>query len=416
MLLEKIRNKNNIPVILFSIILINYIPLIIPNLFSKESHGVSMVLMGICFAIEIILLIMSLWKNIEFTNENKKEFKLLIVISTILIIVQIVKLISGNCNILDFFNIGCLFINILLLYICFINLEINEKLIFSFMKGIMIFGLISCLVNFFIYYKEIFQTIVGIDHKTYIKSFFANRNQFAFFLYISIIANVLVLMRENKNTYKFILGFLILNLFFSMSRTGIAVVVMFFALVFLFSNKISKKTKIICLTSAIIFGIIILIILYYLNPGLFEMLFRFSNVKNLSGRTAIWENGVKLLMESPINIIFGVGRFQGNEVLHIKDKSFTQFHNIYLDFLIAGGVLELIFIIYIFKNVIKKFNKSNIEEKYKKLYKIAFFTYFVYACFESVGRFSIGAVDALCLIFFVSIPLLYLNSIKENKK
>lgn len=414
MLLEKIRKKDNIPIILFSIILINYIPLIIPNLFSKESHGVSMVLMGICFAIEIILLIMSLWKNIEFTHENKKEINVLIGISAILIIVQIVKLISGNCNILDFFNIGCLFINILLLYICFTNLKVNEELIFSFMKGIMIFGLISCLANFVIYYKEIFQTILGINHKMYIKSFFANRNQFAFFLYISIIANVLLLIKENKKTYKIILGFLIFNLFFSMSRTGIAVVVMFFALVFLFSNKISKKTKIICLTLTIIFGIIMLVILYYLNPGLFEMLFRFSNVKNLSGRTAIWENGVKLLMENPINIIFGVGRFQGNEVLHIKDKSFTQFHNIYLDFLIAGGVLELIFIIYIFKNVIKKFNKSNIEEKYKKIYKIAFFTYFIYACFESVGRFSIGAVDALCLIFFVSIPLVYSNSIKEK--
>ena len=413
MLLEKIRNKNNMPIILFSIILINYVPLIIPNLFSKQSHGVSMIFMGICFTIEMILLIINLWKNIEFTDENKKEFKILIGVTAILIIVQIAKFISGNCNVLDFFNIACLFINILLLYICFTNLKVSEELIFTFMKGIMFFGLISCLANFIIYYKEIFQTILGVNHKTYIKSFFANRNQFAFFLYISIIANIIILIKENKKIYKFILGFLIINLFFSMSRTGIAVTAVFFLLMFYFSNKISKKTKIIFLTLAIIFGIILLVGLYYINPGLFEMLFRFSNVKNLSGRTAIWENGVKLLMESPINIIFGVGRFQGNEVLHIKDRTFTQFHNIYLDFFIAGGFLEFIFIIYIFRNVIKKFNKSNIEEKYKKIYKIAFFTYFIYACFESIGRFSIGAVDALCLIFFISIPLLYSNSIKE---
>ena len=38
--------------------------------------------------------------------------------------------------------------------------------------------------------------------------------------------------------------------------------------------------------------------------------------------------------------------------------------------------------------------------------------------FESFGRFSIGSSDTICLIFFLTIPLLHANSIKiiEAKK
>lgn len=415
MLLEKIRNKNNLPIILFFIILINYLPLILPNIVSKESNGANIIFMGICFAFQIILLLISFWKKIEFTKENTKNLKILSIVSIILIIVQIINFITENYKLLDLANIICQFVNITLLFICLTNFRIEEKYIIKFMKAILIMGIIACTINMILYFKEIFQIIFGNMKYSSIKSFFANRNQFAFFIYISVIANVFLLLNENKIIYKLSLILFFINLFFTMSRTGILVVAMFLLFSVFSLNKANRKTKIIYLTLALIFGIIVILVLCFLKPELIELLFRLESVKNLSGRTAIWENGINLWLENPINMLFGTGRFNGNDVLQIRGKTFTQFHNIYLDFLITGGILELCFIIYIYSYVINKIKESNIDIKYKKIYKIAFVTYFIYAFFESVGRFSIGATDTICLIFFISIPLLYSNSTKENK-
>lgn len=414
MVLEKIKNKNNLPITLFFIILINYIPLSLPNLISKESHGANMIFMGICFAFQIILLLISFWKNIEFTEEKIKNLKILSLISLISIIVQIINLIMGDCKILDFANIICQFLNILLLFICLINIEIEEKYIYKFMKAIVIMGVIACTINMILYFEEIVQMIFGNTKYSSIKSFFANRNQFAFFLYVSIIANSFLIVKENKLLYKILLGIFCLNLFFTMSRTGILVTAIFLVGVILRLNKLSRKTKINYLTLLLVFGIIVMLVFSFLKPEIISQLFRLESIKNLSGRTKIWENGISLWLENPMNILFGVGRFKGNEVLQIKDKVFTQFHNIYLDFLITGGVLELSFAIYIYAYIINKIKNSNIDVKYKKIYNVLFITYFIYAFFESVGRFSIGATDTLCFIFFISIPLLHSNSINEK--
>ena len=111
-----------------------------------------------------------------------------------------------------------------------------------------------------------------------------------------------------------------------------------------------------------------------------------------------------------------MGRFQGTESLKFEKKSFSQFHNIYVDSLVTGGIVELLFVLYIYGFVIRKIFKSNIEKKYKNLYLTMFITFAIYICFESFGRFSIGASDTLCLIFFVTIPLLHANSSNAEEK
>lgn len=414
MIFNKIRNKNNLPIILFFIILINYIPLILPNLISKESHGANIIFMGICFAFQIILLLMCFWKNIDFTKEKIKNLKILSIISLILFSVQIINLIIGDYKLLDFANIICQFLNILLLFICLINIKIEEEYIYKFMKAIVIMGVIACVVNIILYFKEITQIFLGNIKYSTIKSFFANRNQFAFFIYISIIANSFLILKENKKSNKLIFILLLANVFSTMSRTGILLALAFLILSMLYLDKHDKKTKIIYLTLILIFGIIVMLSFSFLKPELMEQILRIESLKNLSGRTKIWKNGITLWLESSMNTLFGVGRFNGNKVLQIKDKVFTQFHNIYLDFLITGGILELGFAIYIYAYVINKVKKSNIDVKYKKIYNVVFITYFIYAFFESVGRFSIGATDTLCFIFFISIPLLYSNSTNEK--
>lgn len=415
---QKIKDKINLPIILFFIILINYIPLIIPNMISKESHGVGVIPMILCFGIECLFLFFYFLKKIEFTKEMKKNIVILSLVSSVLLIIQIKNFIIGEYQIMDFANIACQFVNIFLLFIAVLNIKSEEKHISHFMNAIVIFGVLSCINNMILYFNEILQTL-GLQKGAFmvnIKSFFANRNQFAFFMYVTIIADLFMILKENKLIHKLLLVLFFVNLFFTMSRTGILAVVIFAFIYFLLTDKLNKKTKFILLVLGIICLVGMIYVINEVNPTLIQKLVRFERIKDLSGRTDIWARGINLLKESPINMLFGVGRFQGTELLKFEKKSFSQFHNIYIDSLISGGIMELVFVLYIYWSVIRKVFKSDMDRKYKKLYLTIFITFAIYICFESFGRFSIGSSDTLCLIFFVTIPLLHANScIKEEK-
>ena len=417
--LENMKNKIiNLPVILFFIILINYIPLIIPNMISKESHGVDVIPMVICFGIECILLVFYFFKKIEITKEMKKNIVILSLVSIVLLIIQIKNFIIKKYEIMDVFNIGCQFINILLLFIVILNMKSEEKYIFYFMNAMIILGIFACINNMILYFDEILQTL-GLQKGAFmvnIKSFFANRNQFAFFMYVAIIADLFMVLKENKLIHKSLLLLFFVNLFFTMSRTGILAVGIFVFIYFLLTDKLNKKTKFILLVLGIICLVGMVYVINEVNPTLIQKLVRFERIKDLSGRTDIWARGINLLKESPINMFFGVGRFQGTELLKFEKKSFSQFHNIYIDSLITGGIMELLFILYIYAVVIKNVLKSDIDRKYKNLYLAMFITFAIYICFESFGRFSIGCSDTLCLIFFVTIPLLHANTCKTKDK
>ena len=415
---QKIKDKINLPIILFFIILINYIPLIIPNMISKESHGVGVIPMVLCFGIECILLFFCFFKKIEITKEMKKNIWILSIISFVLFIIQIKNFIIGEYQIMDFANIACQFVNILLLFITVLNMKSEEKYISHFMNAMVIFGVLSCLNNMILYFDEILQTL-GLQKGAFmvnIKSFFANRNQFAFFMYVAMIADLFMILKENKLIHKLLLILFFVNLFFTMSRTGILAVGIFVFIYFLLTDKLNKKTKFILLVLGIICLIGIIYVVNEINPSLIKKLVRFERIKDLSGRTDIWARGINLLKESPINLLFGVGRFQGTELLKFEKKSFSQFHNIYIDSLITGGIMELVFVLYIYFVVIKKIFKCDMDKKYKNLYLTMFITFAIYICFESFGRFSIGSSDTLCLIFFVTIPLLHANSCKKEDK
>lgn len=409
---EKIKNKINLPIILFFVILINYIPLIIPNMISKESHGVGVVPMVICFGMGCVFIALYFFKKIEITKEIKRNIIVLTVISLVLFIIQIKNFILKEYKIMDLANIACQFVNILLLFISVMNLKSDEKYISNFMNAMIIFGVISCVNNIILYFNEILQTL-GFQKGAFmvhIKSFFANRNQFAFFMYVVIIADLFMILKENKLVYKLLLVLFLINLFFTMSRTGLLVIAIFAFIYFFSIDKISKKTKFILFMLGIVVLIGTIFVVNEVNPLLVQKIARFDRIKDLSGRTEIWTRGIEILRQSPINWLFGVGRFKGTDVLQFENQTFTQFHNIYLDSLVTGGLMELCYILYIYYYVIKKVLKSDLEKKYKNLYITMFITYAIYICFESFGRFSIGCSDTLCLIFFVSIPLLHANS------
>lgn len=415
--LEKIKSKINLPIILFFVILINYIPLIIPNMVSKEANGVGVIPMVLCFGIECIILVLYYFKKIKITKDVKNNIIILTIISFILFAIQVYNFIVKDYKLMDFANIVCQFVNVLLLFIAILNYKSEEKSIAYFMNAMVVFGVIACINNVILYFNEILQTI-GLQKGAYIvniKSFFANRNQFAFFMYVAIIADLFMILKENKLSHKLILILFFINLFFTMSRTGIMAVAIFAFVYFLAIPNIKRKTKVIVLTLGVVALIGTVLVINQINPMLIKRLVRFEDIKDFSGRTEIWAKGIDILKENPINFLFGVGRFKATDELVFKTRNFSQFHNIYIDCLVTGGLMELLFVLYIYGVVIKKIFKSDIEKKYKRLYLAMFITFAIYICFESFGRFSIGCSDTLCLIFFITIPLLHANCCSKEE-
>lgn len=417
---EKITSKNLLPFLLFLIVLINFIPLIQVNINTKNSFAVEIKPMVIAMAIECIILALYYIKKIKISKEDIIHLIVLSVVTIALTIIQIIAYQNNDYEILDFANIACKFVNILLLFILVLGFKIEEKYLNVFMNAIVIMGVVACIQNMILYYDDILihLKLVTSEINGYaVKSFFAHKNQFALYLFTAIIAIIFLFQNKNKTLYKIFLSssFVLFwfNLVLTFSRTGTAVAIIFLFLWFLCTNKIKIKFKIIIAVIGIVALVFGIILLKEYNPNLLDRLLRLESIKTFTGRTAFWDLAEEELTLNNVNTLFGIGRFKAERL--IEQYNVTQFHNTYVEFFVSGGILEFLYFISLYLIVIIKLFRSQIEWKYKSIYLAMFVSYAIYMCFESLGRFSIGCSDTLCLIFFVTIPLLHANSILNQE-
>lgn len=424
--LKKIRSEKLIPFILFLIILINYFPLFKGNfeLGPGKSYAVTTKEMAICFGIELILISIYLFGRVKLLKKNTIiNFAVLFATTIILIIIQIKNYISGNYEKMDFLNIACIFLNILMFFVAFTNLEIEEKYMTAFFAGIVAVGLVACFVNIYLYKEQIF-TMFESAKQISVKSFFAHRNQFAVFLYVSIISNIMLILRSDKKKIKALLFVPLIifgiSIITTSSRTGIATTALFIILFFITTNTIKVKHKFF-----IVFILLIaLLCSYFMAINIYpefskkitsfvdNVLVRKYSIKTFTGRDIFWKIAEDILVKDKTNMFFGIGRFLAVDL--IDGYNVTQFHNFYIEALMTGGIMELVFFIFIHIFTLVKVLKSKIDKKYKMFYLSMIISLGVYGMFESMSRFSIGCADTLCLIFFITVPLLHSNTY-QNK-
>ena len=110
-----------------------------------------------------------------------------------------------------------------------------------------------------------------------------------------------------------------------------------------------------------------------------------------------------------------MGYFTGLEIAQFKGFVFDQFHSIYIDSLVSGGFLELTMLVFLLVFMLVKVMSSNLDRNLKSIYISSLIGVMFLGVFESVSFFSIGFVDSLYTIFFISLPLLLMNSKIENK-
>ncbi len=431
---NQLKEKNNLPIILFVILMINFLPLCIGNLLTKEVKTTNTITEVVCFIIEVVSLTVFYFINRKSIKISKINMIALFGLILIMGIVQIKNFVQKNFYFFDILNIGCIFVNILLFYIVLFDFKIEENNIKFFLKGICIIGLFAMFWNLFFYYQEIlaefgiFKENFDYSHLGNIKSFFSNRNTVAFFLYLSVIASAILMNLENtKKKYMILIILYVFGIWCTHSKTGFAITILFILLFAVCSREVNIKRKILICSCIVIFGALGFLnilgrfpvkraetIKNIASSEMSELVISTDRIKRLSGRKRIWYAGFECLNRSLFNYIFGVGRFNSIEVLNFEDRSYGQFHNLYLDILLTGGIVMIVFMGYMFFCIMKKIMKSDLKLNYKIIYINMYITYGMYVLLESIGRFSTESTDALCLIFFIALPLLHANSEKNN--
>lgn len=423
---QKINKKDNLPIILFLLLVVNFVPSFIKNAFTKEPLIQDDSMFDIvCIMIEMIIIFVFYIVNFRELSINKKKTIALIITTIMLFAAQILNLYENKFYFKDILNIGVFFANVLVFYILVYDFKINEKSLIVFLKGIIIWGLISVLWNLVFFRKEILAQI-GIIFENFDysyldnpKGFFGNRNVLAFFLYIVCIANAVLINLEGKSK-KGILIFIVLwfGIWCAHSKTTYVLMLVFFETLVLLEDKFDIKKKIIIGSVIGIFGILGFLNIVGMIPAgldLEKLAVTKYNMQNFSGRKQVWMAGIDFLKDNPLRCVFGIGKFRSTEVLNINNKIYSHFHNLYLELIMTGGIIELFYVGILFLSVIRKVIKSDLKNIYKKIYIIMYIGYALNICLESYGKFSIGFSDLLCLIFLVSMPLLHTNSIKNEE-
>lgn len=423
--LKKYLGKERIEIkawLLIIIVILNVLPVIQANLFSKTiGNSSSELTVGITFVFELLLIAFYFIKyKIKF---NKTTLKYMIVFSAlivILLITQIVIYFKGIFNARDIIDIGAKFCTITLLIIAFTSARIEKEELKKFFKFMVILGMIACLYNFIYYFSEIVGLLdIKNSYSVHIKSFFGNRNQFGLFLMMVTMSNFYLLVNEkNKNNiiiYIITIIILLCNMLFTMSRTALGATAFF--LIISLVSILKGKRRFIAILSIIGVAIVIGISIFIIDPSLsqkIENLFiRPETITTGGGRTKIWQEGITIVLRE--NLISGVGRFAGvdqlNNYLLTLGLHTSQFHSVYVETFVSGGILALIALIFMFGRNIYYLAKSRLPLEEKNVIICMIVTFMIIGIVESC-RFSMGYVDTIFTLMFFSIPILQIEQAK----
>ena len=398
MIFKKSYFESNNLKALFTSIIIMFLPFFI-SFTLLETTNYLLPLVAFAYILQTIIISSSYLKD--------KVYYKVIIFTIILMVIQLITVASNsllgiNTNYNDYINLTAKTVNYFLLFGIMLNIKTTKENIIYFMKYMIIFAIIACLYNIVKNWTLILNlTNITSSYQVDLKSFFPNRNQFGMFLFIAIVANNYRTLVSKKNSAYYMVNFLlIMNLMMTMSRGAILAVLIFYIILYIKQLK-SKKTLI---SLIIILSTVITVI--FSNSQLRDFIVR--NVvradAGVAGRLDVWKMGVNVYSKS--NLLSGVGFHTGIDIAKAAGFRFDQFHNFFIDILVSGGLIELMFmvitILYVYRRVMIKCWDRN----YKRIYKASMGAIIALGLVESVSFFSIGFVDTIYTIFFITIPIL----------
>lgn len=353
-----------------------------------------------------------------FTTFKKISLSPLLIIFFInsLLMMSVGWIMGIDMNYLDYINQIIKLIMVALLYLAVKPCNVKKENLIKFAQYMVWLVWIACVYNLIANRSMINTNMLYMNaYDMSFKSFFYNRNQFGMFLVVGLFY---VQVYFRKTTWvKVITNIMIaFNIIITMSRGSMISAIVFFLLYDLFSKSITLK-KIFSRFIFVLVSIVIVLLLFKIRglAGFVENnLVRTEN--GLTGRDSIWLLGLRIAWQN--NILNGTGLFTGVDIAHMNGMTQDQFHSLYIDSVVEGGIIGLVCVLYIYINVLKKCRMKIKEKSLRAACVAMMISVLVMGANESVSFFSIGWVDTFFTISCISYPLLMANCfiVDEQKK
>ena len=399
-------NKNAIT--FFCIILTMLFPVVLNALGMLSSFAIAM---GIAF---MFVCLFSFWTFPVI--QTKVEIASFLIIFVLLcnfgcaIIIDLIGCVEINP--LDFVNMIAKLISIYLFYFLPKCLVFSREALKKYAKLMIDLAIIACIYNIVSNLSILTSGFAGISSSYDIKlcSFFVNRNQFGMFLVVSIFL-IEFAFSPNRSLYKkIVLVLLLINLLLTFSRGSMISVVFFYIVRYTYNHNIVQNIKQYLKVTVALVLLVLIIILYvpWIENFMKTMVFRVDT--GTAGRIDVWLMGLKVASH---NIINGIGSFTGIDLAIKNGFEFGQFHNLYIDTLVGGGIIELILLLIIYRKAFKACGRCQ-DKNIRNSFKAFLLAVLLMGMNESVSFFSLGYVDIFFTINCIKLPFL-INNMGSSK-
>lgn len=284
----------------------------------------------------------------------------------------------------------------------------TEKDIKQFLKGVLGLAAIAILANTVMNGADFAEVLsVSSSYSLDFSSFFANRNQFGSFLFLSIVAHCLYIHKKKINWFNVLLfSGQVISLVLTMSRGAILASTVFI-FVFCLAEFARRPKYLLLLVAGALTAVLI-----GSRLGLGETINRLvlRPDAGLSTRDVLWAIGLDVWTDS--SVLLGIGSFSGLELAQMRGMENEEFHSFWIETLVSGGLVELFLILLILGIVWRQLSQSSLERYPRRILLSGAVGIFVLSLVESLSFFTIGLVGSMYSLFLISVPLLYarLNS------
>lgn len=402
----KSRTENRI----LNALLISLLSMLIPMLLATRVFGTSSYL-SLLYMIGYVVHIISVFY--VFSGSPVWISKNAVVMLMLYLVIQFFPLINDivkgiPINYYDPINSIVKVINFILFYVLMENIKIDKDTLLWFMRCIVFLSVVACVYSIIFEFDDILsiRTITNTNVLK-IRSFFSNRNQYSAFLVIAFISNLYSYQLQKTKSSVFIFVLQVFCILTTFSRAALFSALIIICLMLL--QMRNAKKKVITLSVIFIIGIGVLF-----TTGVFdyfvENYIRWGQSAD-SGRFVLWKHAWEIAKN---NFFSGVGFYTGVDIAVSNGMGLTQFHNMFFDLLVGGGVLEVLFIIGLLLNIYVHCLKKCMNKQLLSVYRASFVAFIFYACFESLSILALSYSDNMYSIFYISLPLL-LSNIKHEE-
>lgn len=395
-----------------------FVPLILADIFSPEILSLANNL------IKLYLIVFTVYATISLQN-RKLNFLFLLLYFLYLIGSFISRkyfsAIDPNFILKDIILDALIPMSIILVQVTMENISIFKEPIRKVGKLLLYIFVFSLVYALLFDFGEIIKLLTGTkNYFVLYDSFYLNRNSFAQFLFLSItqliIFKKVILKKIDSKIYIILIGFSVLSLLITLSRTALISTGLFLFLYYIINHIHfdNKKNILVPITIIVLSCILIEVVTYLIFD--FSLISKVLRLEfGLSGRADLWKISLEAFGKNPI---FGVGMMNARSLLYYYGNANTQFHNMFFEQLASNGIigvsLQFVAFSYFIGLIYLKLRRC--EPKIAMTYLALVLSILFYSLSESINIFGLGYVSTIFTVVLFLLPLLQVEEEFQHEK